>query len=156
MRNSRLAAALAMACAVTRAPSAGAAPPQALQQLSFLLGEWQAAGTGSPGEAKGGFTFAPGLQDRVIVRTNYADYPATADKPSFRHDDLMVLYATDAGESRADYYDNEGHVIRYAGATPARGQLTLVSESATAAPRFRLSYQLQPDGTLDGRFEVAA
>jgi hypothetical protein len=141
---------------VAHAPASGAAAPQALQVLSFLLGEWQAIGGGSPGAASGGFSFAPGLQDRVIVRTNYADYPATAGKPAFRHDDLMVLYATETGEIRADYYDSEGHVIRYAGTTSSPGQLTLVSEAAAAAPRFRLSYKLQPDGALEGRFEIAA
>lgn len=62
---------------------------------------------------------------------------------------------TDAGELRADYYDSEGHVIRYTGTTSAPGQITLVSEPLSGAPRFRLSYELNPDGTLDGRFEIA-
>ena len=97
-----------------------AAPPKGLEPLRFLLGDWQADGGGKPGEASGGFTFASGLQERVIVRTNYAEYLAAADKPSSRHDDLMVLYAAESGEIRADYYDSEGHVIRYAGSTPRR------------------------------------
>jgi hypothetical protein len=68
----------------------------------------------------------------------------------------MVLYATEAGAIRADYYDSEGHVVRYTGTISGSGQLTLVSEPTTGAPRFRLSYKLQPDGILDGRFEIAA
>src|SRR5262245_46540601 len=142
-------------CVAAHAPTATAGAPEALQALGFLLGEWEAVGVGSPGQASGGFTFAAGLQDRVIVRTNYADYPTTGGKPSFRHDDLMVLYAREGGGIRADYYDSEGHVVRYAGTTPAAGQLTLVSEPATGSPRFRLSYKRQGDGTLDGQFEIA-
>lgn len=132
-----------------------AAAPEGLRPLGFLLGDWRADGGGKPGEAVGGFTFAPSLQDRVIVRTNYAEYPATADKPSSRHDDLMVLYATESGQLRADYYDSEGHVIRYVGSTPSSNELTLVSEVLSGAPRFRLNYRLTPDGVLGGRFEIA-
>ncbi len=143
------------AAAVSTGSPAGAAVPKGLEPLRFLLGDWQADGGGKPGEASGGFTFAPSLQDRVIVRTNYAEYPAAGDKPSSRHDDLMVLYATESGEFRADYYDSEGHVIHYAGSTPSVGELTLVSEVVRGAPRFRLSYKLGADGKLDGRFEVA-
>jgi len=146
----------AVGVAVLLAPGVGqAAAPKALESLGFLLGEWQAGGGGKPGEASGGFTFAAELQDRVIVRTNHADYPATADKPASRHDDLMVLYATEAGDIRADYYDSEGHVIRYAGTSSAPGQLTLVSEPAGGAPRFRLIYELKADGALYGSFEAA-
>src|SRR5262245_23668237 len=105
-------ASLILACVAGHAPTAAAGAPQALEALAFLLGEWEASGGGSPGQASGGFSFAPALQDRVIVRTNHADYPAAAGKPSFRHDDLMVLYATEGGEIRADYYDSEGHVVR--------------------------------------------
>jgi hypothetical protein len=131
------------------------APPAALSSLTFLLGEWEAQGSGVPGEASGGFSFMPELQRRVIVRTNHADYPATDGKPSSRHDDLMVLYATDDGAIRADYYDSEGHVIRYSGSVPGADQLTLVSDPANATPRFRLSYKLRTDGALDGSFEIA-
>lgn len=137
------------------AAPAGAAAPKALEPLAFLLGDWQAVGGGGPGEASGGFSFAASLQDRVILRTNFAEYPATADKPASRHDDLMVLYATPAGEVRADYYDSEGHVIRYAAVAASRGELTLLSEATVGAPRFRLGYKLRQDGTLEGRFEIA-
>lgn len=136
--------------------SVAAAPaPEALAPLSFLVGEWEAQGGAAPGEAAGGFSFTPELQGRVIVRKNHADYPAAGGKPASRHDDLMVLYATDDGELRADYYDSEGHVIRYSGSVPGAGQLTLVSDPASGAPRFRLGYKLGADGTLDGSFEIA-
>jgi hypothetical protein len=148
-------AALLVACILAGASMAADAPPEALAPLSFLLGEWEAQGGGAPGEASGGFTFTPELQGRVILRTNHADYPAAGGKPSSRHDDLMVLFATDDGTLRADYYDSAGHVIRYSGSVPGADQLTLVSDPANAAPRFRLSYKLRMDGTLDGSFEIA-
>jgi hypothetical protein len=133
----------------------GAETPKDLEPLRFLLGEWQAEGGGKPGEPSGGFTFTASLQGRVIVRTNHADYPAAAGKPASRHEDLMVLYAAESGELRADYYDSEGHVIRYAVDTPSAMELTLTSDVVSGAPRFRLSYRLGADGILAGRFEIA-
>lgn len=146
---------VAVGALVGASSSASAAMSKGLEPVRFLLGEWQASGGGKPGEASGGFTFAPSLQERVIMRTNYADYPAAGDKPPSRHDDLMVIYATESGEVRADYYDSEGHVIRYTGSSPAVDELVLISNVSSAAPRFRLTYKLGADGVLDGRFEVA-
>lgn len=154
MRNAWLAVAALAAGSLGSSPAAAEAP-KGLEPLRFLLGDWQAQGGGKPGEASGGFSFAPSLQDHVIVRTNHAEYPATADKQSSRHDDLMVLYVTGSGELRADYYDSEGHVIRYAGSTSSASELILVSEVSSDAPRFRLSYRLGADGVLAGRFEIA-
>jgi hypothetical protein len=154
MRTGWVVLAAFVACGIGGSP-VGAAAPKGLEPLGFLLGDWQADGGGKPGEASGGFTFAPSLQERVIVRTNYAEYPAASGKPASRHDDLMVLYATELGELRADYYDNEGHVIRYVGSTPKAGELILVSEISSGAPRFRLTYKLGADGVLVGQFEVA-
>ncbi len=153
MRRTALTSRLLVAGLVAAVP-AGAATPKALEPLAFLLGDWQAVGGGAPGQASGGSSFAASLQGQVIVRTNFAEYPAT-DKPASRHDDLMVFYATPAGEIRADYYDSEGHVIRYAAGAVSRGELTLVSEATAGAPRFRLGYRLRPDGILEGRFEIA-
>lgn len=154
MRNPRMLS-MTLAAVVLGHVPARAAAPKGLEPLRFLLGDWQAEGGGRPGEATGGFTFASSLQDHVIVRTNYAEYPATADKPSSRHDDLMVVYTTESGEIRAEYYDSEGHVIRYVGSTNSPNEVTLVSEALSGAPRFRLNYKLAADGVLAGRFEVA-
>jgi hypothetical protein len=127
-----------------------------LARLSFLLGEWQAEGGGKPGEASGGFTFSASLQGRAIVRTNSAEYPATPARPASRHDDLMVLYAAEgSSDVRADYYDSEGHVIRYVVQPGGENEVTLLSEASAGAPRFRLSYKLAAGGKLAGRFEVA-
>ena len=85
--------------------TAGAADD--VTSLRFLVGEWQVVGT-PPGEA-GGFTFALGVQDRLMTRTNYAIYEARDGRPASRHDDLMVIYR-ERDQLRADYFDSEQHV----------------------------------------------
>ena len=132
---------------------ATAAQPPELESLSFLIGEWRAAGTGEPGAGIGTATFARELQGRVIVRTSFAEYSAAAGKPSTRHDDLMIMYAL-AGALRADYYDSEGHVIRYGVQVPTAGEAVFVSDPSDNEPRFRLSYRLE-SSVLKGLFEIA-
>jgi hypothetical protein len=132
-----------------------AAEPPALAPLRFLIGEWEGVGSGKPGEGAGGCTFAAALQGRVVVRTSFAEYPASGDRPAARHDDLMVVYVAADAQVKADYYDNEGHVIRYVVQPLEGGGVVFLSEVAPAAPRFRLTYTPAPDGTVNGRFEIA-
>ena len=136
---------------VALAGSIRAEPPPPLAPLRFLVGEWE--GIGDQAGATGGFTFASSLQDRVLVRTNYSNTPATAGTPASRHDDLMVVYV-EAGLVKADYFDSEGHVIRYvADARP--GEVVFVSEIKAAEPRYRLTYRQGSSSTLIGTFDVA-
>jgi hypothetical protein len=135
--------------------AAQAAAPTELQPLAFLIGEWASSGEGQPGVGTGTAVFSPSLQDRVILRTSFADYPATDNRPASRHDDLMVIYAV-AGGVRANYFDSEGHVIRYSVESPAAGQAVFLSDAEQGAFRFRLTYQLVGDDQLDGTFEIAA
>jgi hypothetical protein len=110
-------------------------PPPLLAPLQFLVGEWE--GIGDQAGATGRFTFALSLQDRVLVRTNYSNTPATAGTPASRHDDLIVVYV-EASLVKADYFDSEGHVIRYvADARP--GEVVFVSEIRAGEPRYRLN-----------------
>lgn len=122
----------------------------------FLIGSWKAAGHGSPGEGAGGFSFEFDLQRRVLVRRSHTDYPASGDRPGFAHDDLMIIY-DDGAKFRADYYDNEGHVIRYAVEFSNDDQTcTFTSEvTAVAQPRFRLTYTRMRGGELAIKFEIA-
>jgi len=152
MRNAIVVVVAALSLAGT---AALAAEPVALQPFAFLVGEWRASGSGKPGAASGTAVFARGLQDRVIVRTSYAEYPPTAGKPGSRHDDLTIIYAESGGGVRADYYDSEGHVIRYVVTSPAAGQAVFVSEALGREPRARLSYALETTGVLKGEFAVA-
>jgi hypothetical protein len=132
-----------------------ASPTRALAPLGFLIGEWRPEGAGQPGVATGTATFALGLQGRVITRKSFAAYPASPGKAAYRHDDLMIIYAADSTTVRADYFDNEGHVIHYRVTSAADSQATFVSEIEAAAPRYRLTYTLTPDSLLKGRFEIA-
>lgn len=132
---------------------ASAATPPELEPFSFLLGEWRSSGSGSPGLGEGTATFSRELQGQAIVRTSFAEYPAQDGKPASRHDDLMVIYSR-AGRVRADYYDSEGHVIRYSVRSPAPNQAVFVSDPVSGAPRFRLSYRLEKD-VLKGTFEIS-
>jgi hypothetical protein len=128
--------------------------PAALARFQFLVGEWEATGSGSPGEGGGRYTFSPDLQGRVLVRRSFAAYPATADRPAYRHDDLMIVFV-DGETARADYYDSEGHVIRYAVDSPEPGLAVFVSDVNPSAPRYRLTYARAADETVAGRFEIA-
>lgn len=128
-----------------------------LDDLHFLIGDWEAVGQGKANEAKGGFSFTFDLQDKVIVRRNHAEYPEEQGRPATKHDDLMVIYADNTTELiRASYFDNEGHAINYKVEISADKQIvTFISDPISSQPRFRLTYTKQKDGNLSGKFEIA-
>jgi hypothetical protein len=132
-----------------------AVPPAELESLGFLIGEWPASGTGQPGRGSGAEAFTRGVQDKVILRTSYAEYPEAAGKPKSRHDDLMIIYPVAGLGVRADYYDSEGHVIRYVVHSSSPGQAVFTSEVSAGEPRFQLSYRLEATGVLKGEFAIA-
>lgn len=119
--------------------------------LAFLVGDWVGEGTGDPGHGSGGFTVKPDLDDHILVRTNYALYPAIAGHPAFRHDDLMISYPEGDGLG-AMYFDNEGHVIHYKVSTAAE---TAVFLSQGPGPGFRLTYRQTDRDHLTIKFEIA-
>jgi hypothetical protein len=122
--------------------------------FQFLIGEWIGDGSGQSGQGNGVFSFSYDLQNRIIVRKSFADYPATQDKPPFRHDDLMIIYYESDTIPRATYFDNEGHVIHYTVTTNDASWVFATNES-TPIPNFRLTYQKMDESTLNIAFEVA-
>lgn len=128
-----------------------------LEEMRFLIGEWEGVGEGGPGAGKGLFSFAFDRQSKVIVRKNYAEYPATASRPAVRHDDLLVIYLDGASRQiLANYFDSEGQQIRYkVTVAPDHETVTFLSEPSASQPRFRLSYQRAKGGILTGKFEIA-
>ncbi|WP_161663968.1 hypothetical protein [Corallococcus silvisoli] len=146
-------------CATTgtqRPVEAHAAPAKvvelagALKPFAFLLGTWDAAGGGTPGASAGTFTFQPDVQGQVLVRRNESSTPAGI------HEDLMVLYLPTPDAVRASYFDNEGHVLQYAAhAEDSPASAEFVTDEGRGGPRFRLSYRLNADGTLNVKFEIA-
>jgi len=112
-----------------------------------LLGRWDA----KTADAQGSFTLERALDGKVLVRKNHAEYP---DK-KIVHDDLMVIYA-DGGATRADYYDSEGNVIRYAVTmTPAQKRVVFLSDAQAGAPRFRLTYDYGGKDAIALAFDIA-
>lgn len=117
--------------------------------FEFLTGDWIGEGSGDPGQGSGEFSFKVDLQGAVMIRKNIARYPAST------HDDLMVMYReSPTGPVRADYYDNEGHVIRYA-VTATEGSAQFLSDAAARTPRYRLTYKVTGKDTLSIQFEIA-
>ena len=144
---------LAATLAIQTATLSPASPAPTLAPLRFLAGDWQAVAT--PAGEEGGFSFRFTVQDRVMIRDNYATYAATPDRAASRHEDLMVVFVEGAA-IKADYVDNEAHVIHYAVQVRGDRDVVFVSASKVSEPGYRLSYSQDGDGLLKGRFEIAA
>src|SRR6202790_1323829 len=124
-RLSILFAALAFAATASRP-----ADVPGLAALKFLEGKWVGEGSSEVGRGGGYASFEQDLQGKAIVRRNHAEYPATQDRPVYRHDDLMVIYM-----------DKEGHVIQYAVSVSAGGDtITFLADREAGAQQYRLTY----------------
>jgi hypothetical protein len=125
--------------------------------FEYLLGDWVGEGGGQTGQGTGEFSFHPDLQNRILVRKNYAAYPPTKDRPGFRHDDLMVVYReSDNASPRALYFDSEVHVIHYSiTASSDKKTIEFLSEVLPSSPRYRLTYVRTGSDTLTLKFEIA-
>ena len=147
---------IAMICIVSGRLSAQPSPsPLHWDAFKFLIGEWIGEGTGAPGEGTGGFTFSYDLLNTILVRKNYANYPATKDHPAFTHDDLMIVYQ-EGGKTRAIYFDNEQHIIHYDVTVSAdSNSVVFVSDVAPATPRFRLTNTKAGTDKIKITFEIA-
>jgi hypothetical protein len=140
------------------APQAPEAQPDPWTPLRFLLGRWTGVGSGKPGEAiSGATTFELRLDGSVMVRDNRAEYAAPEPgKPPVVHSDLMVIYRdAGSGSFRADYFDNEGHVIHYGVTFSAAGGAVFETDPGGKGPRFRLVYEPAPGGGLTVDFLMA-
>ena len=146
----RLTAALLSAATLIQAQ---APAPDPFAPLRFLVGAWQGEeGKGQPGQpSKGGFTLSKDLGGKVLVRRNFAEYPAQGGRAAFRHDDTMTIYA-EGSALKALYVDNEGHVIHY-GVTKEGDGAVFLSEGP--GPRFRMTMAPKSADLLGIRFEIA-
>ena len=130
---------------------AGQAAAADLGALDWLKGDWVGVGAG-PDHGTGGFVFEGAAGGQVLMRRNFADYPAQDGKPAQHHRDLMVVYR-EGGALRATYWDNEGQTLHYAVTTADPAKVVMITDDP-AGPRFRLTYRKTPDG-LEGSFEIA-
>jgi hypothetical protein len=121
----------------------------------YLLGEWKGEGNGQPGQGSGSFSFRNELDGNVLIRKNLAEFPATANRPAARHEDLMIVYKNaDGNPSQAIYFDNESHVIHY-DITYPENKIVLTSMASASGPRFRLVYEKIEESLVNIRFEMA-
>ena len=150
---------LALGCLAAAAAAPQAAKPQdPWAGLSFLVGDWAGVGTGGPGEAAGGTSFAFALDKAVLVRTNWAKFPPKpGEKAGLSHEDLLYIYPGGGdGALRAIYFDNEKHVISYIVSFPAKANAVVFeSDPAQKGPRYRMTYELKADASLKNVFFVA-
>ncbi len=139
--------------AAQQAPAKASAP--AWDRFAFVLGDWVGEEGGNPGQGTSRFSFAFDLERRILVRKNHNEFPATANRPAFVHDDLLIVYP-EGGTMRAVYFDNEDHVIHYTlEASGDAKSFVLVSDRVPGAARFRLVYTAAAGGRVTIRFEIA-
>jgi hypothetical protein len=119
-----------------------------------LVGRWEADADPKMPGVTGWTVFERAAQGHALVRKNHAAYPATKDRPASTHDDVLLFYSEN-GQLRAEYVDNEGHVIRYRVEAPGTSTLVFVSEAGAPGPRFRLTYHWPSKDRLELSFEIA-
>lgn len=126
--------------------------------LQFLVGKWSGGGSGKPGDTSGATAeFAFELDKKILVKRNRAEFPPKpGEAKGAIHEDLTIIYPQ-AGSApfRADYFDNEGHVIHYQVTIPSPGSARFESEPTDKAPRFRLTYEKTADGVVATDFLIA-
>lgn len=128
-----------------------------LNALQFLEGKWVGEGSSEVGHGGGYASFEKDLQGKVLVRRNHAEYPATQDRPVYKHDDLMVIYVDPGSKGiRAFYTDNEGHVIHYTVSVSADGStVTFLGDSEPPTPQYRLTYARLGENKMSILLEAA-
>ena len=122
---------------------------------NWVIGDWAGEGSGQPGKGGGTFSLKPDLGDKILIRKNHSEYPATENRPATIHDDLMIVYSDFTGNpSKAIYFDNEGHTINYAITYPEKS-IVLTSDKTPNMPVFRLTYTLLEKETINVKFEMS-
>jgi hypothetical protein len=162
MKRSRRTLAWAALLLAGLALAAGPSPAQEKDPwapLRFLEGTWSGMGAGAAGKSKSWVTtFSLDLDGHVMIRKNRAEYPPKGGKKDgFVHEDMMVIYRK-GGEDlfRAVYFDNEGNAVSYtASFPPKQPSVVFDSEGPGSGPRFRLTYEIRPDGSLAAEFQTA-
>jgi len=145
---------LLLACSGVR-PQQKLAPDW--EAWKFLQGKWVGEGSSELGQGSGYFSFEPDLQNKVWVRRNHSEYPATKARPTYVHEDLMVVFFDKPTEQiRAIYWDTEGHVIHYTASFSNDGNtLTFLGDRQEGAPRYRLIYVRGEPGHMSVTLEMA-
>lgn len=125
---------------------------------NFLIGKWQGIGSGNPGEGTGYFSFNLELNGNILYRKNHSEYPGHENQPARLHDDIMIIFCEDSKiANKAIFFDAEGHVIRYNIDYPKDiKKIILTSEPSSGFARYRLSYTMVDNITVEILFEVSS
>ncbi|MFI5179652.1 MAG: hypothetical protein ACHQO8_13865 [Vicinamibacterales bacterium] len=132
-------------------------PGPRIDSLAFLVGKWIGEGTSEAGAGSGFFTFESSLDDKVLVRRNHAEYPASNGRPPVTHDDVMIVYGDAASRQlRAFYTDSEANTINYViSVSPDGKRVVFLSDPRDAGTRYRLTYVVTRPDRLSLVFESA-
>jgi hypothetical protein len=130
----------------------------AFDGLAWLIGAWTDDWRrGEPGVATGGGeSWGLQLDGRILVRSSWCTYPATATEPAFRHDDLLVVFRDVDARVQALFWDNHGHVIRYTTVVvdPDGRGFTLESDPSVPGPQQQLQYRADGADRLGADFNL--
>lgn len=126
-----------------------------LRSLAFLEGTWDANVQNNAAiKLAGRYTFDRELDGHILARHATND-PGCKAPTSFdcSHSDLLYVFQDVPGSTlKADYFDNEGHVIHYEVSTPTATSVVFLSTPGPG-PQFRLSYELVGQ-VMTGRFQM--
>ena len=93
--------------------------------------------------------------EKILIRKSHSEYPQAENKPAVIHEDLMIVYPDPTGkQSKAIYFDNEGHIINYTIAYFDKS-ITFTSHKILNVPIFRLTYTLLDKETVNTKFEMS-
>jgi hypothetical protein len=125
-------------------------------KVNWLTGEWKGEGSGQPGKGGGSFSFTYDLEKNILVRKSHSEYTSNDGKSDIVHEDLMIVYFVPGGKQlEANYFDNEGHIIKYL-VSVSENSVIFLSVKQDNAPVFRLSYTLLDQATVNVRFEMSS
>lgn len=149
MRKTVCVVALALCACAAKKPILGDSPEgQKFAPLAFMVGDWDGQGAGANGQSTGSFSLSPDLQTHVLTRRGFNVNGTQL------HEDLTVIYLQ-GNDIRADYWDNEGHTIRYqVFPQPQAKQVVFESNSQGDGQRFRLTYRSIDDDHLEMKFDI--
>jgi len=96
------------------------------------------------------------IDHEIVVRKRVVFRGSSIVGVAFADYDLIIYREPGGDKTRADYFDNEGHVIPYTtGISADKRTITFRSDPQPSQPAFRLTYNIDDNGRLGIKFEIA-